>query len=303
MRLHALAMTLLLQLAAAQFPGPKVTEIENGQEVWKAQRFEGDDEVITYTVRDHGTMRPTLVYNCAKAPSLCKTVAKHFGGSVGTGTYHYDADYRIRQGDSGQRKSVRRNDNCPSSWIDGRCPEADQPRFYAGARGFADALMYRGRNADREPDDNRLAEEYTKRLADGSVKTMHREIGAVLSCDEWPAASWIEGGSGGATYCSPIGQGCGRTRAVQTDQNWQAQAHNAIGIWSRIRSPADRRNADTHDPEYTIFKFDFRTVDDNNNGYATWVEANGHKRYCYGPDVGDKSDCKPAWDDDPAVPE
>ncbi|KAL3443019.1 hypothetical protein BJX65DRAFT_298638 [Aspergillus insuetus] len=287
---------LLLRLAACQFPGPQQIQTnQNGVEIWRAQRFPGDTDVIEYTVRDHGTMRPTLVYNCAKARSLCRTVARYFGGNVGTGTFHYDNDYRIRQGDQGQRKSTRRNANCATDWIDnGRCPETNQPDYYAGRLGYIPAVMFRGVNVDKDPDDNRLAEPYTKRMADGTTKEMHRTVPAVLSCDEWPAASWIEGGS-------PIGQSCGRSKGIQTDQNWQSSAHNAIGTWSRIRSPPDRRSTKAHDPEYTIFKFDFRTVDEPNTGYATWVEANGHKRYCYGPDVGNKDDCGPEWEDDPPL--
>jgi hypothetical protein len=134
-------------------------------------------------------MRPTLVYNCAKAASLCRTVARYFGGTVATGTFHYDNDYRIRLGDQGQRKSTRRNANCASNWIDnGRCPESDQPDYYAGRLGYISPVMFRGVNVDKDPDDNRLAEPYTKRMADGSTKEMHRTVPAVLSCDEWPAA-------------------------------------------------------------------------------------------------------------------
>jgi hypothetical protein len=85
--------------------------------------------------------------------------------------------------------------------------------------------------------------------------------------------SWIEGGSGAATYCmscrnpllnalltihpgSPIGQTCGRSKGIQTDQNWQSSAHNAIGVcmphpialcsracayWNRLGLASDHR--------------------------------------------------------------
>jgi hypothetical protein len=50
--------------------------------------------------------------------------------------------------------------------------------------------MFRGVNVDQDPDDNRLAEPYTKRMADETTKEMHRTVPAVLSCDEWPAARY-----------------------------------------------------------------------------------------------------------------
>jgi hypothetical protein len=40
-----------------------------------------------------------------------------------------------------------------------------------------------------------------KHMADGTVKEGWEQLGVSLTCDEWPAASWIEGGDGGATSC------------------------------------------------------------------------------------------------------
>jgi len=53
---------------------------------------------------------------------------------------------------------------------------------------------------------------------------------------------------------------------------------------------------------YTIFKFNFKTVNEPGTIYATWVEARGKKRYCYGRGlVGnvEKPDCSPRVEDDP----
>lgn len=41
----------------------------------------------------------------------------------------------------------------------------------------------------------------TKRMSDGTIKERWEQLGVSLTCDEWPAASWIEGGAGGATSC------------------------------------------------------------------------------------------------------
>lgn len=54
---------------------------------------------------------------------------------------------------------------------------------------------------------NRLAKIEEIRVADDTDPTGWRtEIqstpyGAILSCDEFPAASWVEGGTGASTYC------------------------------------------------------------------------------------------------------
>lgn len=47
---------------------------------------------------------------------------------------------------------------------------------------------------------------------------------------------------------------------------------------------------------YTIVKFKFRTVDDISLPHASWVEANGIKRLCYGPGLssaGNNPGCDP----------
>lgn len=37
--------------------------------------------------------------------------------------------------------------------------------------------------------------------------------------------------------------------------------------------------------KYTIFKFKFYTVNDKDSKYSSWIEANGRKRYCFGPNL------------------
>lgn len=41
-----------------------------------------------------------------------------------------------------------------------------------------------------------------KRMPDNSIKERWEQLGVSLTCDEWPAASWIEGGTGSATSCT-----------------------------------------------------------------------------------------------------
>jgi hypothetical protein len=51
-----------------------------------------------------------------------------------------------------------------------------------------------------------------------------------------------------------------------------------------------------------IFTFDFRMVTAAGDAHAVWLEAGGHKRYCYGPTTsGSDGNCHKDWDGD--VPE
>ena len=69
--------------------------------------------------------------------------------------------------------------------------------------------------------------------------------------------------------------------------------------WLSYLVPND---AADHPEHYTIFKFDFKTVTEENIKYAAWVEVRGLKRYCYGPwagpDVQGTNDCMSQWPDD-----
>ncbi len=158
-------------------------------------------------------LRPTLVYNCKNVPALCNNVGQYLPAGVNTRTLHYDS--------SPQRVGKRRDTICPTGWTDNqingqdRCPAANQPQWrYAklesSGRTFAGPLdieMYRGSDNIISP--NRLAkkEENRKLQDDGQwiTETKYYKYGAVLSCDEWPAASTIEGGNGdvkpSTTYC------------------------------------------------------------------------------------------------------
>ncbi|KAK4033978.1 hypothetical protein C8A01DRAFT_19143, partial [Parachaetomium inaequale] len=81
-------------------------------------------------VRDYGALMPTMVYNCAYMPSICKNVEKYLGPFPVSGqekVFHTDRDPNtgIRS-----RPAARRHAVCPSSWNNnGRCPEQDQPAW------------------------------------------------------------------------------------------------------------------------------------------------------------------------------
>jgi hypothetical protein len=69
-----------------------------------------------------------------------------------------------------------------------------------------------------------------KRLPDGTIA---QRSGRRYSCDEFPPASWVEGGVGmqgydidegagqpGLTICAPIAFKCGGQRGISSEQNW-----------------------------------------------------------------------------------
>ncbi|KAI9375794.1 hypothetical protein BJX61DRAFT_539524 [Aspergillus egyptiacus] len=299
---------LVLLVSAAEPPivGPQKTETENGDEVWKT-KLRADGDVLTHKVNDLGKRdaRPKIVYNCALVPALCKNARKYLNGKS-KATMHYDYD------ELKKRKKGRRDNSCPGNWIkNGRCPESDQPSDYWFTREEESPLekkeihMWRGKDGNSEPDPSHFAEVRVKRAQDGTEIRRWSKFGAQFTCDEWPAASWIEGGEGANTYCAPQRSTCKGVTKVNTEQDFQAQAHGQINNWYDKFYPQWPRNeAGTeeenppHDLNYQIFKFDFELVSNGGSKYATWVEALGRKRYCF-PKAADMSDCKTVWDEDP----
>lgn len=158
-----------------------------------------------------GNDRPTLKYNCAQAPGLCQTVKAYWTKGQTSGIFHYDKDYRLgsNRNKKGVRKSKRRDENCPTSssnaWKDTHtCPETNQPEFQGqGVSGWMKAELFKGTWGDDPVVKYQLGQKTgaTKRMSDGTIKERWEQLGVSLTCDEWPAASWIEGGAGGATSC------------------------------------------------------------------------------------------------------
>ena len=96
------------------------------------------------------------------------------------------------------RTDARRQQSCASDWIDtlrpdgsNRCPESDQPNWKYGSGGVTvsnEAVMWRNQDGT-EISNNRLARKTTKRDSEGNEITQYTTLGAILSCDEFPAAS------------------------------------------------------------------------------------------------------------------
>lgn len=144
-------------------------------------------------------MRPTLVYNCAMIPSICKNAAQWLGylpTNVGQVVMHFDPD-------SG-RRAARNSAACPTGWASGQradgtpqCPENDQPKW----SGYDSAgIKYGPFVAKIHPQgasSNRLTNRWQVITYNSQEKRFERtahydDYGAIMTCDEFPAATYVE---------------------------------------------------------------------------------------------------------------
>ncbi|KAH8895966.1 hypothetical protein GQ53DRAFT_854268 [Thozetella sp. PMI_491] len=300
-------------------PGFSSRQVTAGQpETWSAKQAPAGRTDYLYNVRDYGALRPKLVYNCRLVPALCKNAGNYLGGGT-TSQFHYDA-FRTKRGADGNKKTTRvdarRDQACPSNWINGdRCPEDDQTDWTWQSpvgvaleiRPFVKAELYKYKDGTTHK--NRLAKVVEVDVPDEDNPLItHKEYhstpyGAVFSCDEFPAASWIEGGSGARTYCNQ----CNEVDLVSeilpatfTEQNWQGLGHDALQQWFKHLS-GSKWSPLSAKRDFTIFKFDFEMrTEAATVGDAVWVEVRGTKRYCYGPLRTTGNNCAETRADDPA---
>ncbi|KAK6535008.1 hypothetical protein TWF281_006306 [Arthrobotrys megalospora] len=204
--------------------------------------------MYTYPVYTMQPM-PTLVYNCAKMPSICKNVRNYLGGQT-IAAFHYDRE--------GTRNKSRRQINCPGNWMNTHpCPEVDQPVYYIGSSpaqstsvtmsvSYSEITVIPGQSTITTAitDAKRLASIVPPINVGGGAQPLpvYEAIPLIMSCDEFPPASFIEGGLNGATYCAPIMKHCdGQSRADVgplaksrsewgTEQDWQAAAHGSLNV-------------------------------------------------------------------------
>ncbi|KAL2020526.1 hypothetical protein VTK56DRAFT_8326 [Thermocarpiscus australiensis] len=117
-----------LEFAGAQAParypdqGPRAISVVNGRQVWQLGG-------TSYKVRDYDSSMPTIVYNCAYMPAICKNVKNYLGSLPVVGqerVFHFNRDMEAKP----KRKDTRRHGVCPGDWVhNGRCPEQDQPAW------------------------------------------------------------------------------------------------------------------------------------------------------------------------------
>ncbi|KAF1945816.1 hypothetical protein EJ02DRAFT_431322 [Clathrospora elynae] len=93
--------------------------------------------------------------------------------------------------------------------------------------------------------------------------------GRKYTCDEFPPASWIEGGVGlggdglpGTTYCTPLAFKCDDdTNARGSEQNWQGFVHSFLGAHLEARLGVDGATWDVNNPIAFRFHYEDQVPD------------------------------------------
>ena len=143
---------------------------------------------------DYDQLRPTVVYNCHWAISLCANARAYLGaGNNGPVEFHYDR--------SGERQDARRATICPSGWADEHCVSNPYPSsFYTEKDGGARLYPWVPDKCQPKRCNYTRPGEFHEDL-----RPKYFRSGVIASCDEFPPASWIEGGvqsgSGAKAIC------------------------------------------------------------------------------------------------------
>lgn len=161
------------------------------------------------------------------------------------------------------RGTARRDEQCPRSWkgtiANPKCPEQARPANPAQGIPARQAqprvvppwydLQGNGVVAIKpqpptDPDVHLIIE-------DGRSDPRFGQLGPsgrIYSCDEFPPASWIEGGVGitgtndaraGTTYCAPISYSCAGSSGTGSEQNWQGSIHGFLGAHLEAKLASD----------------------------------------------------------------
>jgi hypothetical protein len=196
-----------------------------------------------------------LEYNCAYMEAICQN-ANNWISTTRPGRTDFAFDYhniyvspQQREG----RKGIRRGESCPRNWINNaRCPEV------AGPNNLAQPRSYRW-----EIDTQQLVLWPFTALEPGSNNRLLHDTdpttGAILpsrlkyTCDEFPPATFVQGGTGATTRCAAFF--CG-TR-ISAEQQWQGRSHDVLRDILRQEVESDRgsNNPPNINTEVVLFYF------------------------------------------------
>ncbi|KAF2276517.1 uncharacterized protein EI97DRAFT_458439 [Westerdykella ornata] len=197
-------------------------------------------------------------------PAICNNVAQwHAQNGLispvnNPRTFHWDVGNHQTQNHLNNEtpQNMRRARMCPPNWkgtyARPRCPEANRPQvvpplwddhgrpvtglkwptiIHVGAPAELSLMIEDGR--------------------DSQFVGALRPSGRTYSCDEFPPASWAEGGDGpnhqspGTTYCAPIHATCDSTNnpadARGSEQNWQGFLHGRLGTMLHTKAVDDAK--------------------------------------------------------------
>ncbi|KGO66430.1 Pectin lyase fold/virulence factor [Penicillium italicum] len=184
------------------------------------------------TIIDINPWAVYLEYNCYYMTAICRNANDFYSSTRGqvrgrsNTLFHYDFHTTTKNRPNG-RSGKRRGKSCPTNWVAANnCPHSDQePVWRNDGQWWTTALA-------PPPDGLKFI------LAPLTSGTSTTQSGISYSCDEFPAASWIEGGDGtGVVNNGPAG-GASQKRCAaiacrsgaKAEQNWQATAHRFLRL-------------------------------------------------------------------------
>ena len=238
--------------------------------MWRPVQGEPYQQVI-----DIAPSLVVLEYNCYYMRDICKNAENWFNtprGQSRTPRYRFAYDFNTGKG-SQTRKAKRRVKSCNNFKSTTTCPHTDQGIVmrHDGAwryKALEPGTTINEIKADVWPNGNRRPSEVR------------------YTCDEFPPATWMEGGNGSPspesapmdpqTRCAAFR--CDKTRGVKAEQNWQGTSHNAL--LSSLRRVINNRNNNNNPnpfPFYrargsvVFFEFRYNRVVNFGNGVAAKV--------------------------------
>lgn len=229
--LFVLCMTSILSLSLAD----------------KVSTVNGHREYAGVQVQTQAPCVPTLIYNAAKMPSIANNIARRLPMTNG----FLDRDPAILHFDtSGVRKDRRRNQVCSDNkFYHGKhpCPEPDQPPVVVGKGrispdGKPVLPAFKGKTFVQQ---THVSTPFNSLVFSNMIGTSPNiYAGMYWSCDEFPPATFVEGGDGASTYCAPQNHDCAGsiklardangnlayTNPQDSEQDWQSAAHRTLSV-------------------------------------------------------------------------
>ncbi|KAL7624109.1 hypothetical protein AAE478_005666 [Parahypoxylon ruwenzoriense] len=195
--------------------------------------------------------RPTIVfleYNCFYMTAICQN-AQQFINSARGQSRKWRTAFSY---DFGGRTTKRREASCPSSWKGYHlCPEVARP----GNLAQPTVMRQDGPWPYTALDPVQVPVNVIQHIRDSQGNVVSNSY-LRYTCDEFPPATWVEGGKGTATsgeaaYTRCAAYRCPRTAGMKIygEQNWQARVHtklrskledtaeNCLLSWSRKTEP------------------------------------------------------------------
>lgn len=196
-----------------------------------------------------------LEYNCAYMAAICEN-ANAWITTTGLGRTDFAFDFHNTNVGPGQRegrKGIRRDESCPGNWINnGRCPEVAGPNNLAQPRSYRweiaiQQLVLWPFTALEPGSNNRLLHRINPTT--GNIEQSRLKY----TCDEFPPATFIQGGTGANTRCAAFFCGPG----ISAEQQWQGRSHDVLRDILRQEVESDRgvNNPPNVNTEVVVFYF------------------------------------------------